>query len=209
MCGIAGFLGRPLASVLPRVILERMIGAIAYRGPDAQGFYLDDQIGLAHARLSIIDLATGQQPMANADGTIWITFNGEIFNYVELRADLIARGHRFRTDSDTEVILQLYEEKGPDCVDDVQRRFRVRDLGQRAGTSSCWRATAWACGRCSTRGARGCLFFASEVKALLEAPGVERRARPRRARPDFHVLVPARAAHAVQGHLSSCRRPTC
>src|SRR5262245_22617333 len=170
MCGIAGFLGRPLASVLPRVILERMIGAIAYRGPDAQGFHLDDQVGLAHARLSIIDLAAGQQPMANADETVFVTFNGEIFNYVELRADLIARGHRFRTDSDTEVILHAYEEKGPDCVKDFNGDFAFAIWDARKSQ------LVLARDRMGVRPLfytwrRGCLFFASEVKALLETPG--------------------------------------
>ena len=109
MCGIAGFHGRPGLPVA-ETLLAAMIGAIAHRGPDAQGLHVGQGVGLAHARLSIIDLAGGAQPMANEDGTVWITFNGEIFNYVELRDELIARGHRFRTASDTEVILQLYDE---------------------------------------------------------------------------------------------------
>ena len=147
-----------------------MIGAIAYRGPDAQGFHLDDQVGLAHARLSIIDLAAGQQPMANADETIFVTFNGEIFNYVELRADLIARGHRFRTDSDTEVILHAYEEKGPDCVKDFNGDFAFAIWDARKNQ------LVLARDRMGVRPLfytwrRGCLFFASEVKALLETPG--------------------------------------
>ena len=87
-----------------------------YRGPDEKGVYAEGRIGLGHRRLSIIDVAGGQQPMSNADGSLWISFNGEIFNYVELRKGLESRGHRFRTQSDTEVILHLYEEQGEDCV---------------------------------------------------------------------------------------------
>ena len=116
MCGIAGFYGTPTTPVPRPLILRRMIGAITHRGPDGQGFFDDDRAALGHARLSIIDLTTGAQPMHNGDRTIWVTFNGEIFNYVELRQDLISRGHSFRSTSDTEVILHLYEEMGTDCV---------------------------------------------------------------------------------------------
>src|SRR5689334_21657503 len=116
MCGIAGFFGTPDYSLPRRVLLERLIGAITHRGPDAGGVFAASNAGLAHARLSIIDLASGQQPMANADSTLHVTFNGEIFNYVELRDELIARGHRFQTSSDTEVILHAYEAYGADCV---------------------------------------------------------------------------------------------
>src|SRR5262245_50526260 len=114
MCGIAGYFGTPDASVPSKALLQRMIGAIAHRGPDAQGVFVGNTVGLAHARLSIIDLVSGAQPMANADDTIHVTFNGEIFNYVELRDELIARGHKFATTSDTEVILQAYEAHGID-----------------------------------------------------------------------------------------------
>src|SRR5262245_17955564 len=111
MCGIAGVLGRngPAPSLDE---LERMAGALAHRGPDEFGVYRSAIAGLAHARLSIIDLSTGQQPLANEDDTLWVVFNGEIFNYVELRAELEALGHRFRTKSDTEVIVHAFESWG-------------------------------------------------------------------------------------------------
>lgn len=115
MCGIAGILGRKNGAV-DRAMLGRMVAALSHRGPDGHGVHLDGEVGLGHARLSIIDLAGGKQPMSNPEGTIWIIFNGEIFNYVELRADLVNRGWRFTTKSDTEVILRLYEEMGEDCV---------------------------------------------------------------------------------------------
>ena len=89
-----------------------MVRALHHRGPDEFGVYRDHVAGLGHARLSIIDLKTGQQPLSNEDGTLWVSFNGEIFNYIELRADLERRGHRFRTKSDTEVIVHAYEEWG-------------------------------------------------------------------------------------------------
>src|SRR3972149_3972519 len=114
MCGIAGLFdqsGQPANAQY----LGGMIQAIGYRGPDGNGVLTDGAVGLAHARLSIIDVSGGTQPMSDVDGNLSITFNGEIFNYVELREQLI-RGHRFATRSDTEVILQMYAEKGVDCV---------------------------------------------------------------------------------------------
>src|SRR5438445_12787905 len=86
-----------------------MAGALRHRGPDEFGLYRDERAGLAHARLSIIDLSTGQQPLCNEDETLWITFNGAVFNYVELREELVKLGHRFRTRSDTAVIVHAYE----------------------------------------------------------------------------------------------------
>jgi asparagine synthase (glutamine-hydrolysing) len=120
MCGICGEWS-PFGA--DRTALERMNGALVHRGPDDQGAVLLGEAGLAMRRLSIIDLARGHQPIANEDSTAWIVFNGEIYNYRELRRGLIARGHRFRTDSDTEVILHLYEEKGERAVDDLRGMF--------------------------------------------------------------------------------------
>ena len=113
MCGIAGIVA--LRDDLPPPDLrdlEAMVLAQRHRGPDEFGLYRDRRAGLGHARLSIIDLASGQQPLANEDETLWVVFNGEIFNYVELRAELVSRGHRFRTRSDTEVIVHAYEAWG-------------------------------------------------------------------------------------------------
>lgn len=171
MCGIAGFFGPPNPAMPAHALLRRMIGAIAHRGPDDQGLFLGDGVGLAHARLSILDLASGRQPMASADKSIWISFNGEIFNYLELREDLIARGHCFATQSDTEVILHLYEEMGPECVTKLNgdfafalwdaRRRRLMLARDRMGVRPLF----------YTRH-HGTLYFASEAKALLEVPGV-------------------------------------
>ena len=174
MCGIAGILNPPGLEIVPAV-LERMIGSIRHRGPDATETHRDPAVGLglAHARLSIIDLKSGGQPMANHDGTLWITFNGEIFNYLELRAELQRGGRRFATESDTEVILQMYEEKGEDCVGyfngdwafaiwDSRRRtlFLSRD---RVGVRPLFYAQS-----------AGNFVFASEVKAVLAHPDIQR-----------------------------------
>ena len=150
-----------------------MAAALGHRGPDDRGWHVDGAIGMAHSRLSIIDPAGGHQPMANRHGSVWITYNGEIFNYLELRADLERKGHRFTTQSDTEVIVHLYEEHGEDCVlalngqwafgiwDSARRRlFMSRD---RLGVRPLF---------FSTSGDR--FVFASEIKAILSDPRVSR-----------------------------------
>ena len=120
MCGIAGFSGADVRPDEAYPLLQRMIHTLAHRGPDGYGFHADDGIGLAHARLSIIDLSTGQQPLYNEDQTVCVVFNGEIYNYQELIPELQALGHTFHTRSDTEVIVHAWEAWGERCVD----RFR-------------------------------------------------------------------------------------
>jgi asparagine synthase (glutamine-hydrolysing) len=169
MCGIAGILAFAPEAETPSIEeLSAMAGSLYHRGPDEFGVYRDRKAGLAHARLSIIDLATGQQPLENEDRQLWTVFNGEIFNYVELRAELLARGHRFRTQSDTEVIVHAYEEWG----DDAFTRFN----GQ-------WAIALWDAQRQRLVLARdrvgvrplyvcnhaGRVYFASEVKAIFAA----------------------------------------
>ena len=116
MCGIAGSLHLREGNA-DHARLTRMITAIRYRGPDDVGVYCQGPVGLAHARLSIIDLSGCYQPLSIHNETLWISFNGEIFNYVELRDELIKKGHRFTTSSDTEVLLRLYQEEGERCVE--------------------------------------------------------------------------------------------
>ncbi|MGH8577913.1 MAG: asparagine synthase (glutamine-hydrolyzing), partial [Gammaproteobacteria bacterium] len=119
MCGIAGRFnldGRPAAAA--EIIAMRDV--MVHRGPDDEGLFLDGPVGLGHRRLSIIDLAGGRQPISNEDGTVTVIFNGEIYNFLELRRELEARGHTLITRSDTEVIVHLYEELGAECV----QRFR-------------------------------------------------------------------------------------
>jgi asparagine synthase (glutamine-hydrolysing) len=115
MCGIVGYVNAN-SSGASREILQKMNQCIVHRGPDEDGFYVKDSVGLAMRRLSIIDLAGGQQPIFNRDKTKAIVFNGEIYNFQELRADLEKRGHEFYTNSDTEAIIHLYDEFGADCV---------------------------------------------------------------------------------------------
>src|SRR5581483_7833265 len=135
MCGIAGIV-EPAASrsaIERRELIQRMCDVITHRGPDDEGFYVDGCAALGMRRLSIIDLATGHQPISNEDGSVWIVFNGEIYNYRELRSDLLQRGHRFRTNSDTETIVHLYEELGERCVEKLRGMFglAIWDLRER------------------------------------------------------------------------------
>src|SRR6266496_615759 len=123
MCGIAGILNLGTRESVDEIDIRKMLAMIRHRGPDQFGIYLDGSVGIGSARLSIIDLGGGQQPISNEDGTLWIVFNGEIFNYVELRPELEARGHRFTTTSDTEVLLHMYEEFGPKCLDRFNGQF--------------------------------------------------------------------------------------
>ncbi|MCA8904649.1 MAG: asparagine synthetase B, partial [Hyphomonas sp.] len=123
MCGIAGFLGSTVSPNAAPALLQRMAATLGHRGPDEKGTHAAPGIGLAHARLSVVGLADGQQPMADASGDLVISYNGEIFNYVELRERLQARGRRFATGSDTEVILHLYDEMGTACLDELNGDF--------------------------------------------------------------------------------------
>lgn len=122
MCGIAGIFNYNDESPSPE-ILKNMLGRIRYRGPDESGIYIGRNIGIGNVRLSIIDLSTGQQPMSNDERSLWIVYNGEVFNYIELRQDLIKKGVRFRTDSDTEVILKYFELYGETCLDYFNGQF--------------------------------------------------------------------------------------
>jgi asparagine synthase (glutamine-hydrolysing) len=125
MCGIIGTLDWSGEHPPEVGLLRRMLGAIHHRGPDEFGLYLDDRVGIGCARLSILDLSTGQQPIPNEDRSLWIVFNGEAYNYPELRSELVETGHRFSTRSDTEVILHLYEELGSDCLHRLNGQFAI------------------------------------------------------------------------------------
>ncbi len=118
MCGITGICGFE-----DRELIKRMTDVLEHRGPDSSGFFFDKDVGLGHRRLSIIDLSTGKQPIHNEDGSVWIVFNGEIYNYRELRKELEKEGHRFHTNSDTEVIVHLYEKLGKSCVESLRGMF--------------------------------------------------------------------------------------
>lgn len=173
MCGIAGIMsldGRPVAPDEVRT----MCAPMHHRGPDDEGLFIGSGVGLGMRRLSIIDLHTGHQPLTNEDRSIWVVFNGEIYNFRSLRDRLAARGHRFATHTDTEVIVHLYEDHGPNLVDQLRGMFafavwdeRRRQLllgRDRLGIKPLY----WA-----HLGDR--LLFASELKAILQLPGVDRR----------------------------------
>jgi asparagine synthase (glutamine-hydrolysing) len=123
MCGIAGKFNFADNAPVPRELIARMNVAQAHRGPDGSGEHFDRGVGLAHRRLSILDVEGGRQPMSNEDGTVWIVFNGEIYNFPELRDRLEAHDHKFRTHCDTEAIVHLYEDLGENCVDDLRGMF--------------------------------------------------------------------------------------
>src|SRR5687767_15908013 len=124
MCGIAGIIRWDNQPVVEHEI-RAMCRMMGHRGPDEEGIYVKDGVGLGMRRLSIIDLDGGQQPVSNEDGTVWVVFNGEIYNYRELRRELEQRGHVFRTSSDTETIVHLYEEAGAQCVDHLRGMFAL------------------------------------------------------------------------------------
>ncbi|MEP7311029.1 MAG: asparagine synthase (glutamine-hydrolyzing) [Pseudomonadota bacterium] len=173
MCGIAGLYYRDGAPAEAAEWSRTMIHAVTHRGPDGFGHYDDANVALAHARLSIIDLATGDQPIHNEDRTVWTVFNGEIFNYVELRSELEARGHRFYTKSDTEVIVHLYEEHGERFTERLNGQFAIAIWDTRCRRLLLTRDRAGIRPLYYTRIGKG-LAFASEIKSLLTVPGSKR-----------------------------------
>jgi asparagine synthase (glutamine-hydrolysing) len=173
MCGIAGIVQWD-ADLPLRDIVGSMCDALQHRGPDDVGVWASERVSLGMRRLSIIDLDTGQQPISNEDGTVWVVLNGEIYNFRELRAELQARGHRFKTSGDTETIVHLYEEIGAQAVTRLRGMFAIaiwdatsRELllaRDRLGIKPLYYARV-----------DGAFAFASELKALLPVPGLERR----------------------------------
>ena len=125
MCGIAGIVYFDKDRKVTRQDLKAMTDTIIHRGPDDEGFYINNNVGLGFRRLSIIDLNTGNQPMCNEDEIIWVVMNGEIYNFMSLRNDLISRGHKFRSNSDTEVLVHLYEEHGVDFITKLRGMFAI------------------------------------------------------------------------------------
>jgi asparagine synthase (glutamine-hydrolysing) len=173
MCGIAGIV-RKDGHPVDQALLERMTDMIIHRGPDDSGIHRDGPVGLGFRRLSIIDLEGGHQPLSNEDGSIWIVFNGEIYNYKEIRKWLIERGHRFATESDTEVIVHLYEEKGVECVKDLRGMFAFAIHDKRKNLVYMARDHFGIKPLYYTQTADA-VVFGSEIKSLLVVPGVERK----------------------------------
>ncbi len=202
MCGIAGILDLNSGRAPARAELEAMIGTLHHRGPDGYGYFQEGPCGLAHARLSIIDLSGGWQPIHNETSDVWVILNGEIFNYIELRAELEGRGHRFYTRSDTEVIVHLYESFGEDFVDRLNGQFAIALYDTRA------RRLILARDRVGIRPLfyaehGGRIAFASEVKALFALPEVPRELDRRGVAQVFYLwsctepLTPFRGVHAL------------
>jgi len=193
MCGIAGIIDPSMSSAKIRRTLQHMADAIWHRGPDEGGFFVRDGVGLAIRRLSIIDVAGGHQPVGSEDGQVQVVLNGEIYNYLDLRSELIARGHVFRTSSDTEVIAHLYEETGADCLTRLRGMFGVAVWAQRTrrlllGRDRLGKKPLFY----AQQGNR--LVFGSEIKAILAAV-------PELAEPDPQAIVP----YFRQGFLSEPR----
>jgi len=124
MCGICGIFDLDRCSLRPEIV-HRMADTLWHRGPDDAGYHFEPGVGLGHRRLSIIDISTGHQPISNEDASVWVVFNGEIYNYMELREQLESKGHKFRTKSDTEVIVHLYEEVGEECFARLRGMFAI------------------------------------------------------------------------------------
>jgi len=211
MCGICGFTGPA-----DEAVLQRMTAAIFHRGPDEDGYYLDGRVNLGMRRLSIIDLQTGRQPIHNEDRTIWLVFNGEIYNYIELREELERKGHRFYTShSDSEVIVHLYEEYGDDFVHKLNGMFAIaiwdrakEDLilvRDRMGVKPLFYALV-----------KGRLIFGSEIKTILLHPAYEKTPNfeaiyhyfslknipsPLTAFQDIHSMRPAEIIHFKNGRF--------
>ncbi|MCU7815430.1 MAG: asparagine synthase (glutamine-hydrolyzing) [Candidatus Thiodiazotropha sp. (ex Rostrolucina anterorostrata)] len=174
MCGIAGIINLKEGTPPSRNELEGMIHAVHHRGPDGYGFFYHDKLGLAHARLSIIDLIGGDQPIHNEDQSVQVVFNGEIFNYLELRAQLQKKGHRFYTHSDTEVIVHLYEEYEEDFVTHLNGQFAIALWDNKKQKLILARDRA-GIGPLFTIETGGRLYFASEVKSLFSHPAIPRK----------------------------------
>ena len=197
MCGIAGIIDF-LAATPQEDLLRRMLGLIRHRGPDAFGIYMDHEAGLAHARLSILDLSGGDQPIHNEDRTLWVVYNGEIFNYPELRQELEAQGHQFYTQTDTEILVHLYEERGPDPFKDVNGQFAFALWDQRK------QRLLLARDRLGIRplfyyhdGKR--LLFGSEVKTLFADSRIPRVLDPQTLSDIFTCWAPLGPSTAFQG----------
>ena len=176
MCGITGIID--INSTPERGLIERMNRIMQHRGPDGEGYYLDGPVALGHRRLSIIDLSGGKQPLSNEDGTVWVTFNGEIYNFQELRDDLTEKGHHFATRSDTEAIVHTYEEYGEECIKRFRGMFAFAVWDGRKGELFIGRDRLgkkplyyWT--------DRKRFIFASEIKAILQDERVKRELDPK------------------------------
>jgi asparagine synthase (glutamine-hydrolysing) len=191
MCGIAGILEFSPDKRADAKVLRRMCRLMAHRGPDDEGLYVEGRVGIGMRRLSILDLATGNQPISNEDGSLWLVFNGEIYNHLRLRDDLINRGHCYRTHSDTETIVHLYEEYGKDCVQHLRGMFAFAIWDSKRKTLFIARDRL-GIKPLYYRPSGQNFLFGSEIKVILPYSGIQ---------PDFHR--PALPEYLAFGYLSS------
>lgn len=193
MCGINGIaLSSRSRRELDVRVLERMRDVITHRGPDDAGVYVDGRVGLGHRRLSIVDVASGHQPMPNEDGALQVTYNGEIYNHADYREELESAGHVYRTHCDTETILHLYEEHGPSCVEHLRGMFAFAIWDARRKELFIARDRLGVKPLYYVHADDGSLYFASEIKALLEAGAV-------RPELNYAALPDYLANHATSG----------
>ena len=177
MCGICGKLNFEKGASVKPALIRAMMDTIRHRGPDDEGLHIASEVGLGFRRLSIIDLSSGHQPLSNENGTVWIVFNGEIYNYRELRKFLLNKGHVFRTQTDTEVIVHLYEELGPQCLEKLRGMFAFAIWDENTKTLFLARDRV---------GIKplyyslidNSIVFASEIKAILADPAIKRNLAP-------------------------------
>ncbi len=195
MCGICGKLSFK-AEKPDHALIETMCGQIVYRGPDDQGVHTDEHIGLGQRRLSIIDLdRSGCAPLTNEDRTVWIVFNGEIYNFKTLRKELEAKGHQFKTNTDTEVIVHQYEEDGIDCVKKLRGMFAFAVWDTKAKRLFCARDRLGQKPLCFTR-IPDALIFGSEIKCITADPSVS-------AEPNLVAIDQYLTHRAVQSPLTA------
>src|ERR1041385_6279281 len=193
MCGVNGIaLSSKSGQHVHRDVLRRMRDVITHRGPDDEGMFIDGRIGLGHRRLSIVDVAGGHQPMSNEDGSLQITYNGEIYNHADYRAELERLGHVYHTHSDTETILHLYEEHGHRCVDFLRGMFAFAIWDSRKSQLFIARDRLGVKPLYYVHTDDGSLFFASEIKALFAAKAT-------RPELNYGALPDYLANHATSG----------
>jgi len=198
MCGICGIVNLGSGQPPDENLLMKMMGRLRHRGPDSSGYYRDDRVGLGHTRLSIIDLEMGAQPLCNEDGTLWITFNGEIFNYIELGEELLGCGHRLRTRSDTEIIIHAYEQWGTACFERFNGQWALAIWDSRE------RKVIFSRDRLGIRPlyytfCNNKMLFASEIKAIFADQEVSRSLDPAGIAEIFSFWSPVAPRTAFRG----------
>ncbi|MCU0523184.1 MAG: asparagine synthetase B, partial [Anaerolineae bacterium] len=198
MCGIAGTVDWSGKHPPDVGQVGQMLGMIRHRGPDEAGVYVDACAGLGNVRLSVIDLSTGQQPIMNEDGTLWIVYNGEVYNYPELRAELEQRGHRFTTQSDTEVVLHLYEDLGPACLERLNGQFAIAVWDAARKVLFLARDRVGICPLYYAELPHG-LVFGSEMKALFVEPRIQPHLDPYALAQVFSLWAPLAPRSTFEG----------